>query len=102
MKSIGVKSPNIKNYQKNLLKSSKNEVDWDEISMYQNSSEEFIRKFQNDVNWEFISIQRGVSKAFKNEFQDLIDEAELDEEKKDFFISILSMSKIAANSKQYK
>ena len=48
-------------------------VHWDQISVYQELSEEFIREFADRVNWQRISIYQRLSEGFIREFADRVD-----------------------------
>ena len=47
-------------------------VNWTDISYYQNLSENIIREFQNKVNWIVISAHQKLSENFIREFQDKV------------------------------
>ena len=52
--------------------SSLDQVDWNNISIYQNLSENFIREFKNKVSWCWISRFQKLSENFIREFQNKV------------------------------
>jgi len=53
----------------------KNNVYWENISKYQNLSEEFIREFKDLLNWKNIfTYQQNLSEEFIQEFKNKIEE----------------------------
>ena len=48
-------------------------INWKEISIHKNLSENFIREFRNDVNWYWISRYQKLSENFIREFQKEVD-----------------------------
>ncbi|QXN67809.1 hypothetical protein FPHOBKDP_00055 [Listeria phage LPJP1] len=56
-------------YQK-LSEEFQDNVDWENISIYQRLSEDSIREFQDKVDWDYISMYQKLSEDFIHEFQD--------------------------------
>ena len=56
----------------NFIKEFQNEVDWDCISKHQKLSEDFIIEFQNDVRWYYISKLQKLSENFIREFKNKV------------------------------
>ena len=56
---------------------SMDDVDWFDISVNSELTEEFIREYQNEVDWYYISINQKLSKDFIREFSDKVDWEEI-------------------------
>jgi hypothetical protein len=50
-----------------------NDIDWLDVSVNQELSENFMREFQDKVDWGIISAQQNLSEDFIREFQDKVD-----------------------------
>ena len=58
-----------KNLSENFIREFQNKVNWDSISAHQKLSEPFIREFQDTLNWDYIPYHQNLSKKFKSEFK---------------------------------
>ena len=67
---------------KEFINEFKDYVDWCYISCHQNLSENFIREFQYKVKWKYISKYQKLSEDFIREFQDDVDWDEISEYQK--------------------
>jgi hypothetical protein len=61
-----------KTLSEEFIREFQNEVNWEEISLYQKLNENFIREFYNKVYWNNISSSQILSENFIEEFQDKI------------------------------
>jgi len=56
----------------NVMKTSRNDINWIKISIKQYLSEDFIREFQDKLHWDLISTHQTLSDDFIREFQDKV------------------------------
>ena len=67
-----------KKYRKQMLlvkftgKQNESDVEWIDISKFEELSEEFIRQFANNIDWYWISRNQKLSKQFIREFADKV------------------------------